>query len=75
MRTKKPHPLKAAFGNRLRALRESRHMTVVDLAEQSKVSRQTLAHFEAGARGPNLLTLHALAEALGVGPGEFFDKS
>jgi transcriptional regulator with XRE-family HTH domain len=71
----KKNDVKAAFGARLKSLRESRRMTVQDLADASGVSRQTLTHFEAARRGPNLLTLHALAEALGVGPGEFFDKS
>lgn len=63
------------FGPCLRELREAKRMSVSDLADASGVSRQTITHYEAGRRDPNLRTLLALAYALGVRPEKFLRDS
>jgi transcriptional regulator with XRE-family HTH domain len=51
---------------RLRQLRVERGLSQYGLAEKSGVGRSTIAALEAGKRGANPSTVHALARALGV---------
>ena len=51
---------------RLRELREERGFSQGGLAEKSGVGRSTIAALEAGERGAQPTTVHALARALGV---------
>ena len=51
---------------RLRQLREERGFSQHSLAEESGVGRSTIAALEAGERGAQPNTVHALARALGV---------
>src|SRR3712207_8244398 len=51
---------------RLRELREERGFSQHSLAEESGVGRSTIAALEAGERGAQPNTVHALARALGV---------
>ena len=51
---------------RLRELREERGFSQHSLAEESGVGRSTIAALEAGERGAQPNTVHALAGALGV---------
>ena len=51
---------------RLRTLREERGFSQHSLAEESGVGRSTIAALEAGERGAQPNTVHALARALGV---------
>ena len=51
---------------RLRELREERGFSQHGLAEESGVGRSTIAALEAGERGAQPKTVHALARALGV---------
>jgi transcriptional regulator with XRE-family HTH domain len=51
---------------RLRKLREERGFSQHSLAEESGVGRSTIAALEAGERGAQPNTVHALARALGV---------
>lgn len=60
----------AAFGERLRALRAERGLTQAALAQASGVSYRSVQYLEAGKRAPHFDTLVALAESLGVQPGE-----
>lgn len=57
-------------GNKLRQLRESRVLGVRDLAKASGVSHQTIYELEQGRHGAWPQTIHKLANALGVEPGE-----
>ena len=50
---------------RLRELREERGFSQWALAEESGVARSTIAALEAGERGAQPATVHALARALG----------
>jgi transcriptional regulator with XRE-family HTH domain len=51
---------------RLRELREERGFSQCGLAKESGVGRSTIAALEAGERGAQPTTVHALARALGV---------
>ena len=56
-----------SFGEFLRALRESRDLTLRQVEERARVSNAYLSQIERGERGiPNLKILNKLAEVYGV---------
>jgi transcriptional regulator with XRE-family HTH domain len=57
---------------RLRELREERGFSQYGLAQESGVGRSTIAALEAGERGAQPNTVHALARALGVTVQELY---
>lgn len=61
-----------AFGMNLTALRHSRGLTQEQLAEMSGLHRTYISGVERGERNPTVLTIIALAKALEVEPGIFF---
>jgi DNA-binding XRE family transcriptional regulator len=68
---KKPLPPATAFASRLKALREARGLTQVQLSEASGVSQATISRVEAGRLEPGWETAVRLADALGVSVEEF----
>jgi transcriptional regulator with XRE-family HTH domain len=62
---------RSGFGDRLRALRESRGLTQPQLAERAGCNRFTVAKLERGAQEPAWPLVLALAGALGVEVGAF----
>lgn len=60
-----------SFAVRLKALRESRSLSVADLAKKAGLSRTALHHLEAGTRKPVWDTVCKLADALGVSVARF----
>jgi transcriptional regulator with XRE-family HTH domain len=58
-----------AFGNKLRAERERRNISLDGLAALAKVHRTHLGALERGRREPHLAMLLILADALEVSPG------
>jgi transcriptional regulator with XRE-family HTH domain len=61
------------IGERIRTLRLSRNLTQEQLAESADISVSFLSMIERGERTPHLVTLQALATALGDRIGDFFD--
>jgi transcriptional regulator with XRE-family HTH domain len=59
-----------AFPENLRRIRLSKFFSQAELARRSGVHTVTIARLEAGATAPSTRTVRALAEALGVAPGE-----
>lgn len=59
--------LAIAIGGRVRQERQSRHWTLDQLAEASRVSRRTLVNVEQGSANPSVGTLLRISDALGVG--------
>lgn len=51
-----------SFGKRLRALRESRDMTQIDLAEKLSVVNSTVSQWEASRRAPDSDMLTRIAD-------------
>ena len=62
-------------GTRVRELREEQYLSLTMLEERSGVSRETILAIEQGNR-PRIhqSTLHKLANALGVTPGDLVKK-
>ncbi len=56
----------ALFAGNLRALRELRRYTQVELGSRARIAAASISHFETGQRGPSLDTLVKLANALEV---------
>lgn len=54
------------FGQRVRELREAKHLSQEDLAFRAGVHRTYLGGIERGERNPSLRNIAALAKALGV---------
>ncbi len=61
-------------GNRLRALREMRNISMRGLAQKSGLSANALSMIERGKTSPSVSTLYKLADALGVPITEFFSQ-
>lgn len=64
------NPLVAAFGQRLRLLREGKDLSVADAATAAGMAYSAYARLERGEREPSLSTLLRLAEALGCTPND-----
>lgn len=60
------------LGSDIRAMRKARGLTLAGLAEASGRSVGFLSQVERGRKSPSVGTLQAIAEALGVGIGWFF---
>lgn len=54
--------------SRLRAVRERKVLTQLELAQKAGVTRATLSRLESGAENPYPSTIRKLARALGVEP-------
>ena len=63
------------LGKRLRALRGQRDLTLVQLGQQVSLSASYLSQIERGVTMPSLPRLTALARALDVGVGYFFEDA
>ncbi|RJO66016.1 MAG: XRE family transcriptional regulator [Myxococcales bacterium] len=60
----------AAFGRRVRSLRESKGWSQEDFADRIGIHRTYIGGIERGERNPTLTTIHKIARALGVKPAE-----
>jgi len=58
--------LLAQIGKRIRELRTAAQLTQARLAEDAGISNEFLSKIECGHTAPSVVTLNALAEALGV---------
>ena len=54
----------------LKELRLKSFISQADLAEKAGIATETINRLERGKRKPSFRTIHKLAEALGVEPGE-----
>ena len=65
----------AAFGRRVRRVREARTWTQLKLAARARMPRSALAKIELGLREPTVTTIIRLARALRVTPGQLFEEA
>ena len=65
----RPDPLCAAFGGRLRRLRETRSLSQEQLAHLAGLDRTYISSCEAGRRNVTIKTIEKLARALEVDAG------
>lgn len=63
---------RVAFGNRIRALRESRNLSQETLAEIAQMHRTYVSSVERGQRNIGLDNIFNLADALSVTAAELF---
>lgn len=68
-------PDKNTLGEKIRQIRESRELTVADLAQNSQVSIEMIEKVEAGQLTPSLSPLLKIARGLGVRLGTFLDDA
>lgn len=61
-------------GARFRLARQSRRMTLRDLASLSGITASFISQFERGASGASLATLMRMTQALGLSLAELFDE-
>jgi transcriptional regulator with XRE-family HTH domain len=62
-----------AFGQRVRELRDREGLTQDRLAKLSGMQSSAVGRFERGKHDPRLSTVLAIAQGLGVSPGELLD--
>ncbi|UQA62800.1 helix-turn-helix domain-containing protein [Polyangium aurulentum] len=67
-RRKEPHPIAAKLGERIRALRQERGLTLGRLAVTSGVSKGNLSSIERGLVLVTIATLVRIARGLGLAP-------
>lgn len=60
--------MRQLVGRNFARLRRQKGLTQEQVAETSGISQQYLSGLENGRRNPTVITLHDLAEALGVTP-------
>ncbi len=63
----------AAFGRRVRRVREDRTLTQLELATRARMQRSDVTKIELGLREPTVSTIVKLARALRVKPGRLFE--
>lgn len=61
-----------AFGKRLKAIRQNKGLTQLDLELESGISRTEISRIENGLKNIEFYTIVKLAEALEVELGDFF---
>lgn len=62
-----------ALGSRIRAVRESRGLSIRDLAELAGINKSQIVRIESGQSDPHYTTLLRIARALEVNVGDFTD--
>lgn len=62
-----------ALGSRIKAVRESRGLSIRDLAELAGINKSQIVRIESGQSDPHYTTLLRIARALEVSVGDFTD--
>jgi transcriptional regulator with XRE-family HTH domain len=75
MSAKRPDPLDAMVGARIRVFRTHRGLSQSDLAEKIGVAFQQVQKYESGANRVGASRLSRIAAALGIAIGELFEPS
>jgi len=66
--------LRKLLGRNVRRFRCEKHWTQEEFAEITGLSQQSISELENGRSNPTLLTLHALAQGLGVKVVDLLDE-
>lgn len=61
------------LGSRIKAVRESRGLSIRDLAELAGINKSQIVRIESGRSDPHYTTLLRIARALEVSVGDFTD--
>ncbi len=65
--------MRRLVGRNVRKFRLERGMTQEQFADVSGFSQQYISSLESGKRNPTIVTLHDLAQALGVKPADLLE--
>lgn len=68
-----PSDILARFGNRVRELRQQRHLSQEDLAELCNLDRTYISGIERGKRNVGIKNVSIIAAALGVSLSQLLD--
>lgn len=71
---RKPTEVTATVSERVRALRHERGLSLRSVAASAQISPSLLSSIERGKAGPSLVSLVAIADALGVRPGDLLEE-
>jgi len=71
--TELPHPARA-IGEKLRAVRQERKISLRELADRAEISASMLSQIETGKVFPSVRSLYSIAAALGVSVDYFFPE-
>src|SRR3972149_2034852 len=63
-----------AIGEKLRAIRQERQMSLRDLADKAEISASMLSQIETGKTFPSVRSLYSIASALAVTVDYFFPE-
>ncbi|WP_024513686.1 helix-turn-helix transcriptional regulator [Bradyrhizobium sp. Tv2a-2] len=72
---RKPDPLDAMVGAKIRVIRVSRGLSQSDLADQIGITFQQVQKYEKGANRVGASRLSQIATVLGISVGELFEQS
>ena len=67
--------IRKTFGEAVRAMRRGRKLTQAALGKRAGLSGKFVGEIERGVGNPSLVTMAAVAKALGVGMRELFGRS
>jgi transcriptional regulator with XRE-family HTH domain len=73
MKDKKIDKIKAAFGKRVKELRQAQNLTQLDLAVKIGIDVRNLRRIENAEADPSLSTVSFIANALGISTSELLD--
>jgi transcriptional regulator with XRE-family HTH domain len=73
MKDKKIEKIKAAFGNRVKELRQAKNLTQLDLAVKVGIDVRNLRRIENAEADTSLSTVYFIAFALDISPSELMD--
>jgi transcriptional regulator with XRE-family HTH domain len=74
-RRRKPGPLAAAFGRIVKSVRESKRLTLEELASAADMLAERVSILESGADEPILEELFRLSTALDMRPSELLNRT
>ena len=67
--------MRKLVGENVRRIRPKKGWTQEQLADVSGLSQQYISGLESGRRNPTVVTLHEVAQALGISPVELLEPS
>ncbi len=74
MDDRKRQKILSAFGKKLREVREEKGVSIRGLADMAEIDYSNLNRIENGIVEASLCTIVAIAEAIGVDPGDLISK-
>lgn len=74
MNSRREQQIIKQFGKKLREIRESKGLSLRELADLADMNHGNIHEIEQGRVNPSIATAALLAEALGIDPGDLFPR-